>query len=110
MRLLLSTSASSHLVEISPNVSVTELCSQIASGQILCAALLPGSSLLATVSAHGVEVWGDVVNGERVASWNCPQGKEVVAADMADGVMVLGLRGGQVVVLSAKGTEIQHEA
>lgn len=109
-KLLLSTNASSHLLDISPSVSVSGLCSQIASRPTLAAALLPDSRLLATISSHGAEVWGDVVNGERIAAWNCPQGKEVVAADMADGVMVLALRGGQVVVLSANGTELQHEA
>lgn len=85
-RILLSTSSSTALITLDP-VEETALCAQLASAPTLAAAMV--GDLLITVREDGVEVWSDVVNGNKVVTWP------------ASGVVAGAICGGNVVVAKA---------
>lgn len=106
--LLVSTDVSTHLLTIDPAITDANICSQLNARPTLAAGLLPGGQLLATVCPDGVELWSDLVNGEKVGTWMVQPGQDIVAAQVEEGYIVVAKRGGEVAVLSTKQHQLEH--
>jgi DNA damage-binding protein 1 len=103
-----STDVSTHLLTIDPEIEDASICSQLNARPTLAAGLLPGGQLLATVCPDGVELWSDLVNGEKVGAWMVQPGQDIVAAQVEEGYIIVAKRGGEVAVLSTKQHQLEH--
>lgn len=99
-RLLLSTSTTTAMITLDP-IEEVQLCSQLAESPILAASMI--GELLVTVRENGVEIWSDVVNGNKVATW--PASGVVTAAISSENVIVG--TGSEVAVLKVS-NDITH--
>jgi DNA damage-binding protein 1 len=99
-RLLLSTSTNNAIITLDP-VEEVQVCSQLAESRILAACMI--GDLLVTVRENGVEIWSDVVKGNKIATW--PATGVVTAAIYGENVVVG--TGSEVAVLSVS-KDITH--
>jgi len=100
--LLLSTKTSTTLLAMGSDVSVIEAAEGFTSQATLCAGMI--DSHLAQITSRDVTVWQNVT-GSPVATWTASE--DIVAAGISGTSVVIGMRGGQVALLSLTADELQ---
>ncbi|KAL7425176.1 hypothetical protein Q5752_000864 [Cryptotrichosporon argae] len=103
-RLLLSTTTATAVLSLHPDVSQQPLASSASSMPTLAAALVDGALLQATPG--GVHLWADVEAGTSIASHAAVP--ELVAAQIAGSLVVVGARGGELAVFNATRNGIEQ--
>nr|XP_019009308.1 uncharacterized protein I206_05956 [Kwoniella pini CBS 10737]OCF48089.1 hypothetical protein I206_05956 [Kwoniella pini CBS 10737] len=100
-RLLLSTTTSTLLLEIEPEISLIETAQQIADSPTIAAGILPGADILIQVTSKGVGLWSDVISGLSAGSIDLDKESEIVAAQVYESLIVIAKTGGEVNLLDA---------
>lgn len=102
--LLISTSSSTALLNLDPEMGEAEFSDKIASQLTLAAGLLPGGNTLVQVTRRDVNLWSDVAAGTSIAVWDVGQDQEIIAAQAQGDMVVIAKRGGELVILNATET------
>ncbi|WVQ78968.1 hypothetical protein IAT38_001060 [Cryptococcus sp. DSM 104549] len=98
-RLLLSTSATTFLLQLEPDIAVIPAAPPISSMATLAAGLVPDDDLLVQVASHGVFLWADISAGKLVAGYDVGEETELVTAQVSGTLIVVANLGGGVSVL-----------
>jgi hypothetical protein len=104
--LLLSTASSTSLLKLSPETEEIDLASEIASTPTLASAVLPGSTILAHVTATAITLWDDLTTGKSLAIWQAPG--EITFAQIHQDTIVVSTVGGDVHVFKASSSSLER--
>ena len=99
--LLLSTSTSTMLLYLNPEIVEADVHIEINSQPTLATSLVPGGSGLIQVTPRNVVIWSDIVAGSVAARWEVGEDQEIVAAQVHHELVVIANRGGKLVILLA---------
>lgn len=100
-RLLCSTAESSFLVQLEPKVEVLPLDQRVSHTAVLAASSIVTNGpteAVVTINTAGVLLWDDISAGHECGTWT-GDGRDIVAAQIHDGLAVVALQGGIVKVL-----------
>ncbi|KAK8849708.1 hypothetical protein IAR55_005043 [Kwoniella newhampshirensis] len=100
-RLLLSTSSSTLVLQIEPEIAVVDTAQHFASTPTLAAGMLPGGDVLIQVTPHSIEIWSDIASGMCTASAAVDKESEIITAQVMGDLVIVGRRGGELLLLSA---------
>ena len=102
--LLLSTSTSTMILQLEPDVLLADIHDKLASQRTLAASHLSYGQMMVQVTPRDVSVWSDVTTGTLVANWEVGVESEIVAGQICGQMVLIAKRGGEVVLLSATDT------
>lgn len=108
-RLLLSTSNSTVLLQLQPEISVIPTTDIIFNSETLAAGILPGAELLAQVTPRGLFLWSDLTNGQLEAQVEVDKETEIVCAQVTADWAVVAKNGGNLVVFHVSNTGFNPE-
>ncbi|OWZ42004.1 DNA damage-binding protein 1 [Cryptococcus neoformans C23] len=108
-RLLLSTSTSTVLLQLQPEISVIPIVDVIFKSETLAAGILPGAELLAQVTPRGLSLWSDLSVGQLEAQMKVDKGTEIVCAQVTADWAVVAKKGGNLVVFHVSDTGFSPE-
>ncbi|OCF61827.1 hypothetical protein L486_01489 [Kwoniella mangroviensis CBS 10435] len=95
-RLLLSTSSTTLLLQMDPEISLIETAEQVSSTPTIAAGIVPGADILVQVSRDGIALWSDVTSGLSAGSIDLDKESEIIAAQVYESLVVVAKRGGEV--------------
>nr|XP_018260261.1 uncharacterized protein I303_07178 [Kwoniella dejecticola CBS 10117]OBR82419.1 hypothetical protein I303_07178 [Kwoniella dejecticola CBS 10117] len=95
-RLLLSTSSTTLLLQMEPEISLLDTTAQISDIPTLAAGILPGADILVQITARGIATWSDVTSGLSAGSIDLHKESEIVAAQVYENLAVIAKAGGEV--------------
>jgi hypothetical protein len=104
--LLISTTSSTSLLTLSPEVEEVDLVSSIASTPTLAAAVLPGSTILVHATSTAITLSEDLTAGKSTAIWQAPG--EITSAQIHEDHIVVSTVGGDVHVLKASSVGLER--
>ncbi|WWC95424.1 hypothetical protein V866_002287 [Kwoniella sp. B9012] len=100
-RLLLSTSSTTLLLQMNPEISLIETAEQVSSTPTIAAGIVPGADILVQVSTNGIALWSDVTTGLSAGSIDLDKESEIIAAQVYESLVVVAKRGGEVKLFEA---------
>lgn len=103
-RLLLSTSTSTILLQLQPEISAIPITDVIFNSETLAAGILPGAELLAQVTPRGLFLWSDLSVGQLEAQVEVDKETEIVCAQVTADWAVVAKKGGSLVVFHVSNT------
>ncbi|ORY34709.1 CPSF A subunit region-domain-containing protein [Naematelia encephala] len=101
INLLLSTTTTTSILHLDPEISVAAVSPAIASTLTLAAGLVPDGDILVQVTPRNVSLWADLQAGTRIDAADVTEQEEIVAAQVSGSLVAIAKRGGHVQALSA---------
>ncbi|KAE8541647.1 hypothetical protein D1P53_001817 [Cryptococcus gattii VGV] len=108
-RLLFSTSNSTVLLQLQPEISVIPTTDIIFNSETLAAGILPGTELLAQVTPRGLFLWSDLNSGQLEAQVEVDKETEIVCAQVTADWAVVAKNRGNLVVFHVSNTGFNPE-
>ncbi|RXK37957.1 hypothetical protein M231_04743 [Tremella mesenterica] len=103
--IFLSTSTSSMLLGLAPEVQALALPESVVNHPTIAAASWEEVAVI--VTANNVTVWSDLTGSVKVGSWSHGQSRQILAAQISGGLAAIAISGGELVILqvSAHGVD-----
>ncbi|WRT69742.1 uncharacterized protein IL334_006733 [Kwoniella shivajii] len=109
-RLFVSTDSTTLLLESEPEISLVETAQEVSATCTLAAGMLPATDILIQVSPTSIALWLDVTSGLSAGSVDVDKNTEITAAQIHGSLILIGKRGGEVVLFEATANGLNHIA